>query len=177
MKIEDATKEQHDVLSAYSGFIGAMEIARKALRSIRSALSRGMHHSRKDLETVLPALEAEMQRCKLDHLGPVHINSNVRLFDLVRHQRGELHQAELISDEEYSWLCAGSELATAPEGGSPSPRRLEDYDDMRKKMDEAARTLRAIVQEASKQWIATAGLPDIAAIEKYAREAANKLTA
>lgn len=64
------------------------------------------------------------------------INTHVRLFDLVRYMRSELHQAELITDEEYSWLCAESELATAPEGGSPSPRRLEDYDDLRKKLTE-----------------------------------------
>lgn len=53
------------------------------------------------------------------------------LFDLVRFMRSELHQAELITDEEYSWLCHGSDMATSPKGGSPSRQRLEDYDELR----------------------------------------------
>ncbi len=58
------------------------------------------------------------------------INTHVRLFDLVRQQRAELHEAELITDEEYAWLSGGAPLATCKKGGSPSPRRLEDYDDL-----------------------------------------------
>jgi len=54
------------------------------------------------------------------------INTNVRLFDLVRVMRSELHEADLITDEEYSWLL--SEAPMAKGSGSPSPRRLEDYD-------------------------------------------------
>lgn len=61
------------------------------------------------------------------------INTNVRLFDLVRHQRAALHEDELITDEEYAWLC-GSGMAGSPQGGSPSPRRLEDYDRMREQL-------------------------------------------
>ncbi len=53
------------------------------------------------------------------------INTNVRMFDLVRYMRAELHDADLITDQEYAWL--GSPMATSHEGGSPSPRRLEDY--------------------------------------------------
>lgn len=60
------------------------------------------------------------------------INTNVRLFDLVRYMRAELHEDELITDEEYGWLCAGSPMATSPKGGSPSRERLEDYDELRK---------------------------------------------
>lgn len=59
------------------------------------------------------------------------INTHVRLFDLVRHQRAELHQAGLITDEEYFWLCSAAKMANDPKGGSPSPRRLEDYDSLR----------------------------------------------
>jgi len=55
------------------------------------------------------------------------INTNKRLFDLVRYQRSELHGEGLITDEEYFWLCAEADMAKG--GGSPSPRRLEDYDE------------------------------------------------
>jgi hypothetical protein len=127
-------KAERDVLSACSGFIGAMEISRRAIKTIKDALRQGMAHSRKHLEKLLPQLEAELKQCRLDHQGPVHINSNVRLFDLVRYQRGALHEAELISDAEYSWLCSSAELATSPEGGSPSRERLEDYDTMRARL-------------------------------------------
>lgn len=44
----------------------------------------------------------------------------------------ELHAANLITDEEYAWLCMEAPLAKG--GGSPSPRRLEDYDDIRAKL-------------------------------------------
>ena len=50
-----------------------------------------------------------------------------RLFDLVRHQRGELHEAELITDEEYVALAAAQ----------GSVRRLETYDGLRKRLAEA----------------------------------------
>ncbi len=57
---------------------------------------------------------------------------HVRLFDLVRQARGTLHEENLITDEEYAWLSGGSPLATdQKKNGSPSPRRLEDYDDLR----------------------------------------------
>ncbi len=61
------------------------------------------------------------------------INTHVRLFDLVRQQRSELHQADLITDEEYAWLCSYDPLnGTKP--GSPSRMRLEDYDQLREKL-------------------------------------------
>ena len=59
------------------------------------------------------------------------INTHTRLFDLVRQMRTTLHAENLITDEEYEWLSGGAPLATAKTGGSPSPRRLEDYDDLR----------------------------------------------
>jgi len=59
--------------------------------------------------------------------------THVRLFDLVRYSRGYLHEADLITDDEYAWLC-GAPLAKG--AGSPSPRRLEDYDDLRAKLTE-----------------------------------------
>ncbi len=68
------------------------------------------------------------------------INTHVRLFDLVRFMRRELHDADLIDDDEYAWLCL-SPMSTAPEGGSPSPRRLEDYDALRTKLRELGEQL------------------------------------
>ena len=62
------------------------------------------------------------------------INTNKRLFDLVRYQRSELHAEGLITDEEYFWLCAEADMAKG--GGSPSPRRLEDYDEKYSKFKE-----------------------------------------
>jgi hypothetical protein len=46
-------------------------------------------------------------------------NSHKRLYDLVRYCRANLHQAKLITDEEYARLV---------ETGSVSARRLEDYE-------------------------------------------------
>lgn len=60
------------------------------------------------------------------------INTHVRLFDLVRYARATLHEDGLITDGEYAWL-SGAELAQGP--GSPSPRRLEDYDDLRAELE------------------------------------------
>jgi len=61
------------------------------------------------------------------------INTSARLFDLVRFQRMELLESELITSEEYDWLAHGCKLAKGQ--GSPSPRRLEDYDRIRERMD------------------------------------------
>lgn len=55
---------------------------------------------------------------------------NVRLFDLCRFQRQELLMAELITMAEYMWLSGGCFLSQGQ--GSPSPRRLENYDEIRK---------------------------------------------
>lgn len=78
------------------------------------------------------------------------INTNVRLFDLVRYMRSELHAADLITDEEFTWLCADAPMANSDAGGSPSPRRLEDYDELRDKI--AFLKLRALgaIEAASK---------------------------
>lgn len=41
---------------ACSGFIGASEVARRAISTIEKALKKGMTHSRRDLEHMLPRL-------------------------------------------------------------------------------------------------------------------------
>lgn len=58
-------------------------------------------------------------------------SENQRLRDLVRHQRGPLFDAELITEEEYASLCS--------DHGSVA--RLEGYDLMRRERDEARRML------------------------------------
>lgn len=81
------------------------------------------------------------------------INTNTRLFDLVRFMRSELHLAHLITNDEYAWLSYGSPMNKG--GGSPSVRRLQDYDNIRKElatvtaerdalMDDKARLLDAL---------------------------------
>lgn len=52
------------------------------------------------------------------------IKCDERLLDLVRYQRQELHQAELITDEEYIQLLQ-------EEG---SRKRLESYDELRERL-------------------------------------------
>lgn len=69
------------------------------------------------------------------------INTSLRLFDLVRYMRSELHEAGLITDEEYSWLCHDSPMATDPKGGSPSRSRLEEYDELRARCAELTAAL------------------------------------
>ena len=60
--------------------------------------------------------------------------SDERLWDLVRYQRGELLDAGLITLKEYTDLVS-YETADKAGQGSPSPRRLESYDAMRKRLD------------------------------------------
>jgi hypothetical protein len=69
------------------------------------------------------------------------INSHRRLFDLVRFMRSELHEADLIDADEYAWLCSHEFKEDKGKPGSPSPRRLEDYDDLRTRLTAAERRL------------------------------------
>lgn len=79
------------------------------------------HHSPGDL---VPAADSK----KLNTMPAEAVNT--RLFDLVRYMRSHLYREKLISDEDYTWLC-DEESKNGP--GSPSPRRLEDYDAIREK--------------------------------------------
>ena len=85
------------------------------------------------------------------------INTSLRLFDLVRFMRSELHEAELISDEEYGWLCYGSDMAVSPKGGSPSRARLEEYDEMRAELA-ALRTAGDALATALGKFLAARGV-------------------
>jgi hypothetical protein len=84
------------------------------------------------------------------------INTNVRLFDLVRFMRSELHEADLITDREYGWLCAEAPMAKGQ--GSPSPRRLEDYDEIRSKMRRMEDALRKIAAQRNNRYESTVGI-------------------
>lgn len=53
-----------------------------------------------------------------DSIASARPFTNQRLFDLVRHQRSELHVAELITDDEYAQLAQEHSAV----------KRLEDYD-------------------------------------------------
>jgi hypothetical protein len=77
--------------------------------------------------------------------APSDINTHVRLFDLVRQSRATLHEDELITDSEYAWLCGNAPMAQGQ--GSPSPRRLEDYDEIRARMDRMEEVLKDIAAQ------------------------------
>lgn len=70
--------------------------------------------------------------------------TETRLFDLVRYCRGELHEAGLITDQEYA------DLVTA---GSESARRLENYDELRAKIAELEK------DKARLDWLIKQGPP------------------
>lgn len=67
---------------------------------------------------------------------PAFATDYARMWDLVRAQRHQLLDANLITREEFAAL-----LSDEPGPNSPSPRRLESYDELRAQLD----TLRARV--------------------------------
>jgi hypothetical protein len=78
--------------------------------------------------TDLRALVAEVRRLT---------DANARLTDLVRHQRGPLLDASLITDAEYADLA----------GISGSPARLEGYDALRGELERTKRALNVATRE------------------------------
>ncbi len=104
-----------------------------------SALTQGKE-TEDDLRNIIVGLDSKLSTltAQLEAASRKQpINTHVRLFDLVRQQRAELHDDGLITSEEYAWLSGGAGMAVSDKGGSPSPRRLEDYDDMRKQLEAA----------------------------------------
>ena len=81
-----------------------------------------------------------IKKCK--HCGVEPIST--RLFDLVRYCRASLHEDGLITDMEYAWLAADADLAKG--AGSPSPRRLEEYDEIAKRLRSRERQLDEALQ-------------------------------
>lgn len=127
--ITERNNLREQVAKAVSGYIGATEVTRKLLADVKQALAGGVAHARSRLELALSRYTNEFNKLTLCPDKP-HIQTNVRLFDLVRYMRAELHEAELITDEEYAFLCShnpGEPVKT----GSPSRMRLEDYDELR----------------------------------------------
>lgn len=80
------------------------------------------------------------KKCKHCGVEPI----GVRLFDLVRYCRAQLHEDGLITDTEYAWLAADADLAKGD--GSPSPRRLEEYDEISKRLRDRERQLDEALQ-------------------------------
>jgi hypothetical protein len=66
-----------------------------------------------------------------------NINTNLRMFDLVRYMRSALNRDKLITDNEYFWLCAEARWAE-------STRRLEDYVELREKLARMESALESI---------------------------------
>jgi hypothetical protein len=127
--------EHRRLLKFANAYIACHGLTHAAIMGLSRALRKGMHHSRQDLQDLHDRLHKELNQVTTDYDDTLHINSNVRLFDLVRYMRRELHEAGLITDEEYYWLCSSAPLARNPDlNGSPSRRRLEDYDDLRKQL-------------------------------------------
>lgn len=80
------------------------------------------------------------------------IKTNKRLFDLVRFQRSELLEAGLITEDEYLYILSDAPLAKG--GGSPSPRRLEDYDQVKASYMEALELCERSKNTAVNKWVA-----------------------
>lgn len=70
-----------------------------------------------------------------------------RMWDLVRQQRSELLEADLITREEYAQLAA-DETIDKPGQGSPSPRRLESYDELRAALHAMREALHGFIEDS-----------------------------
>jgi predicted nuclease with TOPRIM domain len=66
------------------------------------------------------------------------ILDSIRLFDLVRFQRHQLHDEGLITNEEYSALVSGAPGAVS---------RLESYDEIRSRLDQAKEDVTTLLAE------------------------------
>lgn len=99
--------------------------------------------AREAAEQRISELEAECQN-HVEHIAPLRHRAETaevrleRYHDLVRYQRSELHQADLITDDEYVELLSDSK----------SVARLHAYDDLRKSLKSAEAKL-AELQKAS----------------------------
>lgn len=91
-----------------------------------------------------------------------------RLFDLVRYKRAELLSDGLITREEYAWLVSAP-TEGKPNQGSISARRLETYDEMRKRLDELEAKQASLVREVRRQTCEDV----LAAMEKVGPRALN----
>ena len=63
--------------------------------------------------------------------------TNQRLFDIVRYMRAEIHNAELITDDEYAELAMEHSAVD----------RLEDYDELRARLNKLEAAAREFVRK------------------------------
>ncbi len=101
------------------------------------------------------------------------IKTNKRLFDLVRYQRSELLEAGLITDDEYLYILADAPLAQG--AGSPSPRRLEDYDQVKASYMEALELFERSKNTAVNKWVARLKVAEDALKEIAAQKLADEM--
>jgi hypothetical protein len=101
-----------------------------------------------------------------ENIKNAKINTDLRLFDLVRCMRFDLHEGGLITFEEYAWLSGEAPMAKGQ--GSPSPRRLESYDDVRGRL-KSAESENAKLREALEYIVKSGGQK--AYLKLIAREA------
>lgn len=90
--------------------------------------------------------DAKLDRKGLKKERPIH----QRLWDLVRQQRMELHDAELISDDEYTELAKDH----------PAVARLETYDVLREaneRLEASQAELRERLHEGESNWSNSVG--------------------
>lgn len=127
---------ERDQIKAENAELGVNEIA-----SILNAERDGCNQLKAELERV------RRERDELAKTVPLPANYS-RLLDLVRYQRSELLQAELITEDEYAALLA------VP----MSPRRLESYDEVRAERD-------AALAECGRLREALSGLVEAATVE------------
>lgn len=145
---EGAAKELNQ-LEGDEGFVSDQAVIKVLLRhfSFVEELEKQRNEAMADYDRVAltnAELRADLNRARQEASelrGEVEklakkqpINTHRRLFDLVRFMRSELHEQDLIDTDEYAWLCQHEFPEDKGKPGSPSPRRLEDYDDMRQRL-------------------------------------------
>lgn len=99
--------------------------------------------------------QQEIERLKADKTAPIH----QRVWDLLRQMRSELLDAELITRHEYAWLC--SEAPGVSGGGSPAPRRLETYDEIRARAEKAEQEIARLTAERDELQQAFCGVEEV----------------
>ncbi len=145
-EVEAVRKERDDVKSELAIVMPILSDLRWHANAICAISGTGEHDITKTVANIIverDTLRTEletMRRERDEAVAKQPINTSLRLFDLVRFMRSELLEKELIDEDEYSWLCYGSEMAIdTKKGGSPSRARLEEYDQLRTSLASAER--------------------------------------
>lgn len=80
----------------------------------------------------------------MTNAAPAFASDYQRMWDLVRYTRATLLDDGLITLAEYTELCS-AETRTTPNTGSPAPRRLESYDEVRGRMADVSDRVRRLI--------------------------------